>query len=204
VLEVEYKFKVDDVIRLLKKVGTQHSSAFFIEDEIWGWKGEKKIRKRLKYGLGGSVGVSIDKTRSINETMKTEEKVERIPKDWRLESSYNKIRRSYYINNCEVSLDFYVIGVFCEIEGKLENIEMVARRLGFDPRDNIAEGIDGIFCKEMKEKNIDPPLHWGFRSRGKLQKNRLKDGKLKNAQDLGYFCFINNNDIIYKIRGNES
>lgn len=102
--------------------------------------------------------MSISRTKSVNGIVKIEEKIERIPKGWGLENSYNKIRYSYHINNCEVSVDFYMIGAFCEIEGQLEDIKKVARKLDFDSRNNIAEGIDEIFIKKMKKKNVNSPL----------------------------------------------
>ncbi len=169
-IETEYKFRIKNKDTFFKKIEKFYiknaylESCNFVIDEIYGKKRNRyKVRKRTYYDLFHfAINTEIERTKNINGFSKEEKALEEIPKGFKLENSYNKVRNVFSADGCSISIDFYIIGVFCEIEGELKDIKKVAKKLGFNPKDNIKEGIDEIFCKEMKKKNAVPPVHWGF------------------------------------------
>jgi hypothetical protein len=164
-IEIEYKFELND--KDLKKLLSKGMivSCDFIIDKIYGKKGVKekiRVRENPRYS-----GKEIEKVGWIKKGTKSEEDLKKLPKGWKLENSYNKIRCEYLglfdAIACNILIDFYTIGAFLEIEGEIEeDVARVSKELGFNPKDRIKEGIDEIFCNKMKKRGIKPPLHWGF------------------------------------------
>ena len=165
-IEIEYKFKVNNINDLLQqlKQGKQ-PKIFYVKDEIWGKEKDKsKIRKRTI--IGNINKVIIEKTTPIKNkgvNKKLEETLKKIPSGWKCENSYNKIRWEYQRDSCVIAIDFYSIGVFCEIEGQEKYINLMAKKLRFNIKDNIKDNIDLVFVNSWKKNSkIEAPLHWGF------------------------------------------
>ena len=168
-LEVELKFKVKNISTLFQKLKGIHPQIFYIKDEIFGTgemrKNPVKIRKRTIYKENGEMSIEINKTTPIKDTVKKiiEQEVKNIPKRFICESSYEKIRYSYALpHNVEVVLDFYPIGVYCEIEGELKQIKKIAKLLDFKMKDNIKKNIDILYVDWGKKNNKKFLFHWGF------------------------------------------
>jgi len=167
-LEVELKFKVKNIPLLFEKLKGLNPRIAYIKDEIFGTgkmrKEPVKIRKRTACTNEG-VEIKFNKTTPIRDKVKKiiEEEVKGVPKRFICESSYEKIRYSYtLLNKVEIVIDFYPIGIYCEIEGDLENIKKVAKALGFDLKDNIKENIDMVYVGWGKNHNRKFLFHWGF------------------------------------------
>lgn len=167
-LEVELKFKVENVPFLFKKLKGLNPKISYIKDEIFGTgemrKNPVKIRKRTSCTNEG-VKIKFDKTTPIKDKIKKiiEEEAKGIPKEFICESSYEKIRYSYILlNKVEITIDFYPIGVYCEIEGDLGKIRKIAKALGFDLNDNIKKNIDMVYVDWGKIHNRKFLFHWGF------------------------------------------
>ena len=164
-IETEYKFKIEKPEKILR---FGFESFDFIVDEIYGKGDKEKVRKRFSYGASTSK-LEITKTKQINGIQKREVSLYKVPRGYKLENSYNKIRvylgsvyKAYYkAYRVQICLDFYKeLGCFLEIEGNKKDIDVVARKFfELDPKDNIKEGIDEYFCRV---KGKDAPLRWGF------------------------------------------
>jgi len=163
-IEIELKFPVNNVQELFEKLKGIHPKIFYILDEIYGsGKGykEEKIRKRLLFSSGNKK-IIYERTKWLNGKVKKvrEKKIKTIPRRLNLENSYEKIRFRYFKKDYDICIDFYPIGIFCEIEGKEKKIKKVARKLGFNLKDNISDNIDAYYTKKFGEEKI----HWRFGS----------------------------------------
>lgn len=165
-IEIELKFRVFDPIALFRKIGGAKPQILYIKDKVYGtgYGIPPKIRERTIFDQDGVVRVNYEKTRGFNGRIKKvlEEKVTKIPDGFNCENSYEKIR--YFFDRCDykVMVDFYPIGVFCEIEGNEKKIKEVAVKLGFDLKDNISRNIDTIYREEAKLRGQNDLFHWGF------------------------------------------
>ena len=61
-------------------------------------------------------------------------------------SSYERIRDTFYTNNCKITVDSFPFGDLLEIEGKLENIINVSKKLGLDIKNNTTKSCDDIYA----------------------------------------------------------
>lgn len=166
-IEKELKFRVNNLNQLVKKLKGVKPKIFYVKDEVFGKDDiEYKIRKRTKIGNNG-IKVSFEKTTPIKREIKTvkEERVDGVPEDFECGCSYEKIRYLYRRNNCDVTIDIYPIGIFCEIEGDEDKIRETADYLGFDEKDNIKKNADTLYCEWAKGRGKEPLFNWGF---GKL------------------------------------
>ena len=167
-IEKELKFKVQNLEDLFKKLKGAKAKIFYCKDEIFGKKNiNYRIRKRTIIN-NKNISILYEKTTPIkNSGLKTvkEEKVDIIPKDFSCGCSYEKIRYVYKRNNCDVTIDIYPIGIFCEIEGEENKIKKLAKYLGFNLKDNIRENVDTLYCQWAKKEKRKELIHWGF---GKL------------------------------------
>jgi len=162
-IEKELKFKIDDPIKIMTKIGGVKPEKSYIKDEIYGRSNKPKIRKRTIVNEIGKVIVSYEKTEKIKSeiTKKTKEtKLGGLPKEYSFENGYEKIRYHYKRNDYDIMIDFYAIGIFCEIEGKEETINKKAKELGL--KNPIKENIDEYYCNESKKRGQEPNLFWGF------------------------------------------
>ena len=159
-IETELKFKVKEPLKLLEKIDGVRPKVLYIQDSIYN-KGKDRLRVRKTF-KGGFIDTDIEKTTRLEGDVKKviEEKIKRIPKGYKLRNSYDKIRYAFKRNGYEIAVDFYSIGVFCEIEGNEIIIKKVAKELGL--KNNIKDDIDSIYCKMCEELGFSPRLHWGF------------------------------------------
>lgn len=158
-IEIEYKFKVENPIELFKIINGVKPKILYIQDFIYGKNDSLKIRKRVVFD-GTRVEEIYQRTTLIDGEIKKiiEEDLKELPEGYVLENSYDKIRYNYKRQGYEIMVDFYTIGVFCEIEGGEKEIKKIAKELGFKLKDNIKENVDTIYCK-----NTDTPkMNWGF------------------------------------------
>jgi len=158
-IEIEYKFKVENPIELFKIINGVKPKILYIQDFIYGKNDSSKIRKRVVFD-GVRVEEIYQRTTLIDgEIKKTiEEDLKELPVGYVLENSYDKIRYYYKRRNYEIMVDFYTVGIFCEIEGSEKEIKEIAKSLGFKLKDNIKENIDTIYCKSTDT----PKMNWGF------------------------------------------
>ncbi len=168
-LEIELKFKVKNISTLFQKLKNLNPRVLYIKDEIFGTgemrKNPVKIRKRTIYKENGEIKIEINRTTPIKDKVKKiiEQEVKRIPKKYICESSYEKIRYFYKLpHSVEVVIDFYPIGIFCEIEGELKYIKKTAKILGFSMKENIKKNIDILYVDWGKKNKKKFLFHWGF------------------------------------------
>jgi len=159
-IEIELKFKVKDPLELFKRIDGVRPKALYIQDSIYN-KGKERVRVRTTFS-NGFITKEIEKTTRLKGDVKKviEEQIKRIPKGYKLRNSYEKIRYAFKRNGYEIAVDFYPIGVFCEIEGNEKLIKKVAKDLGL--KGNITENIDSIYCEMCYEYEIKPKANWGF------------------------------------------
>ncbi len=165
-IEIELKFKVRNLDNLWKKLKGAEPNILYIHDEVFGKKRiDYKIRKRTEISAKG-INVEHQRTIPVKNKDKTkkiiEETINRLPNSFKSENSYEKIRFLFKRGGCEVSVDFYPIGVYCEIEGNEKKIKKLAKKLGFDLEKSIKKNVDLIYCDWCKKRNRKPRLHWGF------------------------------------------
>jgi len=173
-VETELKFQVKDVIDLLNRIDGPKPKIFYVKDKVYGRKGTNwKVRKRTCFTDKTEVLEQFEKTIPLKANIKKvlEEEIKEIPEGFECENSYEKIRFLFKRSGYDIAVDFYPIGIFCEIEGPEKVISDVAERLGFELCDNIKENVDTLYCR-WAERNFSkasnrkqPLLHWGF---GKL------------------------------------
>lgn len=161
-IETEVKFKIanraalDELHELLA-----FDRPILVIDEIYGRpKTKTKIRKRI---IGNEVIIEATTPIKLAKFNKKKEvKLKKIPAGYKLENSYDRLQSRANIFNCIITLDFFTIGYYLEVEGSKKNILKVLTYLGLKIKDNIPKEIDTIFC-ELNQPN--PPLHWGWRYR---------------------------------------
>ena len=164
-IEIEYKFKLESPVELFVKIEGDPKITY-IKDEIYGTGlgVPPKVRKRTIVDEQGIVSVNYEKTQEQKGKIKTvqEEDVKGIPKNFKIENSYEKIRYLYDKESYDIAIDFYSIGIYCEIEGPERIITRVAKELGLDVSKTLTDNIDSLY---RKNKNYNNLYHWGF---GKL------------------------------------
>ena len=158
-LETELKFKINDLRAFLLKLKGVKPRVFYIQDEVWGGKAKYKIRKRFIWE-NGKVKIKLIRTTPKKGKVKSiiEETISRTPKGFKKQNSYDKIRYEFQRYQCKITIDFYTIGVFCEIEGNEKQIISASKKLGFNLKDNLIKNIDAIYYEQTKK----PKLNWGF------------------------------------------
>lgn len=65
-------------------------------------------------------------------------------------SSYERIRETFKVKTCKVTLDNFPFGYILEIEGEEEDIKNVAKRLNFNLKDNTTKSCDDIYAEICK------------------------------------------------------
>lgn len=164
-VEIELKYKITDVVGLLSRIDGPKQETLYIKDEIYGSdKVDWKIRKRTIFNWY-QTREEYEKTtplKSKKVKKVLEEKVEKIPKGFKCENSYDKIRFYFKRNSYEIAVDFYSVGVFCEIEGPERLIRQVARKLNLS--NNIKENVDTFYREYCQKEKIEEKDHWGFSS----------------------------------------
>lgn len=170
-IEKELKFKIDNIEKLVKKISGVRPEIFYCKDEIFG-RGlgydKEKIRKRMIISQKG-INTSYEGTKILKAKNKIshirEKKLNKISADFVCENSYDKVRFLFKRLNYKITIDVYVFGIFCEIEGEEKKIKQIAKKLGFELKDSIEINIDALYCKWAKENKREELYHWGF---GKL------------------------------------
>ena len=107
----------------------------------------QQVTLRLRILDGGPAGILTVKGRArfhrrvkIREETEVEVADARIARELlellghRVAVTYHKHRETWRIAGIDVTLDTLDFGSFCEVEGPLEEIEALARRLGLDPK----------------------------------------------------------------------
>ena len=107
----------------------------------------QQVTLRLRILDGGPAGILTVKGRArfhrrvkIREETQVEVADARIARQLlellghRVAVTYHKHRETWRIAGIDVTLDTLDFGSFCEVEGPLEEIEALARRLGLDPK----------------------------------------------------------------------
>ena len=158
-LKIELKYRVENPLDLFKKLEGVKPEVFYIKDFIYGEKGTPyKIRKRVAYqnGLKTELTSTLTLQGAISKVI--EEEVEKIPKDFTCENSYEKIRFSFDRYNCEIILDFTPIGIFSKIIGNEKLIRKVAKLLKLKVKNAIHINTDAYY-RDMHKNALD---HWGF------------------------------------------
>ncbi|MDP2820583.1 MAG: hypothetical protein Q8O39_00015 [bacterium] len=167
-IETEIKFKINNIDEIIEKIKGVRPDIFYCKDEIYG-KGinykTTKIRKRTIISQKG-ISISYEQTKLLkpkNNTTQTKEiKLTKIPKNYKCENSYDKIRYFFKRLNYSITIDIYFFGMFCEIEGKEEKIKQVAERLGFQIKDSFKDNIDLLYVKWASSQKRKELFHWGF------------------------------------------
>jgi len=158
-IETELKFRVDDVIKLFKKLQGVKPKIYYIKDEIFNCGNERLRKRTIVVNCLATIEYQLTKDITRNGVKRIIEKnIKRIPKGFVIKNSYEKIRYLFERDNCLISIDFYPIGIFCEIEGKEKDIKRMAKRLGFRLKDSLSQNIDAIYCSMTKKARS----HWGF------------------------------------------
>lgn len=170
-IEKELKFKIDDLEGLVKKIGGVRPEIFYCKDEIFGrglGYSKEKIRKRTIISQKG-IKTSYQGTKILkakNKISRTKEKnLVKIPAGFVCQNSYDKVRFLFKRLNYEITIDIYAFGIFCEIEGQEKVIKQVAKKLGFNLKNNIKINIDALYCEWARKNKRKELYHWGF---GKL------------------------------------
>ncbi|MFA4999602.1 MAG: hypothetical protein WC519_02675 [Parcubacteria group bacterium] len=166
-IEKEFKFKIDNVKELFKKIDGVRPEIFYCKDEIFG-KGlgyeKEKIRKRTIISQKGTKinyeGTKLLKVKNVNRVR--ENTLSKIPVGFALECSYDKVRFLFKREKYEITIDIYAFGIFCEIEGEEKTIKRIAKKLGFKIEDNIQTNIDSLYCEWAKKNKRKELYHWGF------------------------------------------
>ncbi len=81
-------------------------------------------------------------------------------------SSYERVRDTFVGDNCKITLDSFPFGDFIEIEGEIDKIKFIAKKLKLDIDKNITKSYDDIYAdlskrdkKEVKDHLVfDKPL----------------------------------------------
>jgi len=177
--EKEVKIKIDNISNLLKKIrsiaGYVHTE--YIRDIIYGAKGEsKKIRLRIednlehqsleathKYKIAVEEGVKKEIEEIVYKGNSFEDAVKMINLrgDFKEENSYEKVRILYEINDTKLTIDIYPFGSWLEIEGEINDIHAIAKKLGYTQKDYIDQGADELYLDWIKKHSL--PEMWDVR-----------------------------------------
>lgn len=80
-------------------------------------------------------------------------------------SSYEKIRISFNEispNLRGIDIDIYPFETFCEIEGEIKTIKIIAKNLGFSLKDNLTKSCDDLYSEWCETKGIKPSKYMKF------------------------------------------
>ncbi len=176
--ENEIKLKIEDVSGMLARLRelTKYSHTEYLRDVIYGIKNEKKkIRLRLSDNFEHTCVEATHKYKTAADDGDVKKEIEeiiykgsrlddalamiRLQGDFEEENSYEKMR---VVFNDEmdtiVTVDIYPFGCWLEIEGSIDCIHALAKKLGFTIKDYIKEGADDLYLKWIKEQNL--PEMW--------------------------------------------
>jgi predicted adenylyl cyclase CyaB len=170
--EIELKFLISDyhkVFHRILSIGEHEKTAYeltvmYDNDKKTLYKEDSRLRLRKIIDLKDdreSCELSYKKPKT-REGIKIEEEIEVETssfKDseeilarlgYRSVSSYERIRDTFRVNTCKVTLDNFPFGYILEIEGDEENIKNVAKRLNFNLKDNTTKSCDDIYAEICK------------------------------------------------------
>lgn len=179
-VENEIKLPIDDTavtISRLREV-SNYSHTTYMRDVIYGIAGEKKkIRLRM---LDNFANVSIEATykyslkddreikRAIEEILYKGQSLEaalsmiQLQGDFKEENSYEKIRVVFNASQeVLITVDIYPFGSWLEIEGEVDRIKNIAKKLGFNPKDYITLGADDLYLQWSTKHKL--PEMWDVR-----------------------------------------
>jgi adenylate cyclase class IV len=180
-VENEIKIFVDDIPGMLMRLRelVKYSHTEYLRDVIYGIKEEKKkIRLRLcdnfehthieathKYKTTADDG---DVKKEIEEIIYKGSRLDdalamiRLQGEFEEENSYEKIRIVFEDDgDTIITVDVYPFGCWLEIEGGIERIHALAKKLGFTTKDYINESADDLYLKWIQMHNL--PEMWDVR-----------------------------------------
>jgi adenylate cyclase class 2 len=67
---------------------------------------------------------------------------------------YEKYREEFSVARLMVAIDETPVGIFVELEGSEQEIDSMARRLGFGPADYVLDSYRGLFARHCQERGI--------------------------------------------------
>jgi len=177
--EKEVKIKIKNISDILKKIRliASYVRTEYIRDVIYGIDGDsKKIRLRIEDNLENQTVEATHKYKvAIEEGIKKEVeeiiykgcllddavKMIHLRGDFKEENSYEKIRILFLVDDTKITIDIYPYGSWIEIEGEIENIHTVAKKLGYNQKDYIDLGADDLYLDWIKKYSL--PEMWDVR-----------------------------------------
>jgi adenylate cyclase class IV len=171
-IEKESKFKVENIAEILNKIRSlaSYHHTEYIRDSIWGMQGStKKIRLRVtddcsdqhieaiyKYKVNEDQGIKTEIEEYLYVGKSIKEATKAIEKEgaFKEENSYEKMRTIYRTQNSEITLDIYPFGTWIEIEGEIEDIWHISKKLGYKKEDAISQNADELYLEWIKQHNL--------------------------------------------------
>lgn len=182
-IEVEYKFEVENKDALIssldkktknKKNREYQSNIMFDNPQRLMQATDGRIRVRVlgkssnktltykkplvsKNGAKREIEYEIKFTDTNGQIEKILKAMEFIPS-----SSYERYRTEWKIGNAHITLDEYPYSDFIEIEGQQDQIEKIAKELGFRLRDGLTKPADTLFQEWRRGKGLPFKPHMRF------------------------------------------
>ena len=168
--EIEIKLPVKDIVMILRRIReiSTYSHTEYIRDVIYGLKGEKGKKVRLRYcdslykltveaiykgKAGGKNKEKVEIEKQIYSGNSPAETLSSIMTegDYKEENSYEKMRAVFIHPKVLITLDIYPYGAWIEIESESKKaIWRVARQLGYKEKDAITDNADELYLKWNK------------------------------------------------------
>ena len=89
-------------------------------------------------------------------------------------SSYERIRDTFYADNCKITVDSFPFGDLLEIEGELENIIKVSNKLGLNIKNNTTKSCDDIYADICRANGETIKEHIIFNKDTLLEKEKSR------------------------------
>jgi len=193
--EVELKFEIKNYAKLapkLLKLSTSFNSAY--EITVMYDENKKLFDKDARLRLRKKVDVKTNKEETeisykkplTREGIKIEEEYETsvgsfaemenifVNIGFTKVSSYDRIRDTFRIGNMKVTIDSFLFGDYLEVEGDINEIQKLAKELGFEMKDNITKSCDDIYAEMCIAQGKPVPDHILFDSKEALEKEKQK------------------------------
>jgi len=170
-IEIEIKFKIEDIRGLkkkLKRIGAKKIKRYFEYNLALDTKKGKLKKSKALLRLRKAAGkVILGYKRKIpSRRYKQEEEIEVEVSDFdktkKLSEKlgfykwfiYEKIREVYHYKNTEIVIDKLPFGTYLEIEGKEKDIKRVMDKLGLDIKQGLTDTYKKLHQQYCKEKGI--------------------------------------------------
>jgi len=181
--EIEYKFKIDDLLGIISKLNSiakqtinrQYQLNVMFDNR----QGEMaKTNGRIRVRTIGESGQKVLTYKKPIENLdgakrEIEHEIEFSDKNGDIEmildrmgysptTSYERHRSEWLNNDVSIAVDEYPFANFLEIEGGIDKIKTVVKQIGLEEKDGLTDPADTLFQKWRKENNLPFKPHMRF------------------------------------------